>query len=87
MKYDTNKNPVEVAGSITNYSFKKIGLEVVRDVDKTEINEQEDYTFDISSSHNNLPDLGTVIGQFLLVILISILFISVMSLIAEALVI
>lgn len=43
MKYDTNENPVEIAGSKTDYNFEKNNLEVAGNTNETKVNKQEDH--------------------------------------------
>lgn len=52
MKYDTNKNPVEVAGSITDYNFEKNDLETAGDTNKVKTNKQENHDRKTSKSGN-----------------------------------
>ena len=80
MKYDTNENPVEVAGSKTDYNFEKNDLEVAGNTNKTKINKQENHYSETSNSNNS--EMG--LSQILWLILALILVIGVMLMMSRA---
>lgn len=79
MKYDTNDNPVELAGSKIDYDFKKNDLEVAGNVSEPKINDQEDYDSESSSANGG----GTTVSQLLWITLTIILVIGMMSIITK----